>query len=46
MTLESVASIYGVSRERIRQIEEKALRKVRGRSYRNSKKRAVKEYLI
>lgn len=46
MTLESVANVYGVSRERIRQIEERALRKVRGRSYRNSKKRAVKEYLI
>ena len=46
MTLESVANVYGVSRERIRQIEEKALRKVRGKSFRNSKKRAIKEYLI
>ena len=46
MTLESVASVYGVSRERIRQIEEKALRKVRINAYRDSKKRTIKEYLI
>jgi DNA-directed RNA polymerase sigma subunit (sigma70/sigma32) len=29
MTLEQIAQIFGVSRERIRQIEKKALRKLR-----------------
>ena len=31
MTLEEIADIYGTSRERIRQIEQNALRKIRGR---------------
>ncbi len=31
MTLEEIADIFGTSRERIRQIEQMALRKIRGR---------------
>lgn len=31
MTLEEIAEIFGTSRERIRQIEQNALRKIRGR---------------
>jgi hypothetical protein len=31
MTLEEIADVFGTSRERIRQIEQMALRKIRGR---------------
>ena len=31
MTLEEIADVFGTSRERIRQIEQNALRKIRGR---------------
>lgn len=46
MTLQQIANKYGVTRERIRQIESKALRKLRGKSFRNHEKRSMKEYLV
>ena len=44
MTLNEVGKIYGVTRERVRQIEANALRKARNRSYKNKKAKGLIEY--
>ena len=44
MTLNEVGKIYGVTRERVRQIEANALRKARHRSYKNKKVKELIEY--
>lgn len=43
MTLEEIAEVFGTSRERIRQIEQMALRKIRGRL--RAKDINLKDYL-
>jgi RNA polymerase primary sigma factor len=41
MTLEEIGNKYGLTRERVRQIKEKAIRRLRG----NTKNQLLKSYL-